>query len=320
MIFIILANVFFTLKCSPLFLNNYCDVEVRMSGKTVSSAILLLVLGNLMATLCDAFIKMAGKDVPVFQFTFMRAVCMTLCLLPFIRQVNWSKPFEGAKLHFLRGSLWVVAGILLVIALGSLPLATANAVFYSAPLLIIFLSAILYRDKLSGSVIVAGLSGFVGIIVILRPDELGIGIISALLFALVLAFNSLLIRQLPKQQTLMHGMLLTHCFAMFIVGGLAFYESSPWDWSLLVFAFASSVCSILYSFACLLAYRYVASSEVASAEYSGLVCAMLVGWLWFNEEMDILVGVGSLFIIIPLVFITQRDSRKRRNLLRTAPV
>ncbi|MFT2111152.1 DMT family transporter [Marinomonas sp. 2405UD68-3] len=291
-----------------------------MSGKTVSSAIVLLILGNLMATLCDAFIKMAGKDIPVFQFTFMRVVCMILCLLPFIRQVNWAQPFEGAKLHFLRGGIWVVAGVLLVFALGDLPLATANAVFYTAPLLIIFLASLFYKETLSCSVMFAALFGLIGILIILRPSELSLGIINALLFALALAFNSLLIRQLPKKQTLVHGMLLTYFFAMLMVGGLAFFENAQWDWSLVIFAFASSVCSIFYSFTCLLAYRYVASSEVASAEYSGLISAMVVGWLWFNESMDVFVVIGSLFIIMPLVYISHRDNRRRRDLIGKASI
>jgi drug/metabolite transporter (DMT)-like permease len=291
-----------------------------MSGKTVSSAILLLILGNFAATLCDAFIKMAGSDVPIFQFTFMRSLCMVLFLLPFIKQMDWSAPFEGAKLHFLRGNIWVLATVMLVVALRELPLATANAVFYTAPLMIIFLSAWFFREKLSSSVMVAAIAGFVGVLIILRPTSFSLGMISALLFAFLLALNSLLIRKIPKQQSLMHGLLLTQMFAVPFAGGLAIWEGATWDWSLMMYAIGSSMCSILYSLSCLLAYRYVASSEVASAEYSGLICAMLVGWLWFNETPDVFVGIGALFIILPLAYVSHHDSKRRRQFLQNAAI
>ncbi|WP_191600933.1 DMT family transporter [Marinomonas algicola] len=286
-----------------------------MSGKTASSAILLLILGNFAATFCDAFIKMAGADVPIFQFTFMRCVCMLLCLLPFIGQVDWSNPLEGVKLHFTRGCLWVITTILLVMSLAKLPLATANAVFYTAPLLITLLAAVVYKEKLSSTIIFAAVLGFIGILIILRPTVMNIGMISALLFAVGLAASSLLIRKLPKGQSLFHGMLLTHLCALPFAGGLALFEGADWNWSLVRFAMASSICSIIYGMSCLLAYRFVASSEIASAEYSGLIFAMILGWLLFDENVDLFVGIGAFFIITPLAYISHRDNKKRRLLL-----
>ena len=295
--------------------NDTNSVEGRMSGKTASSAILLLILGNFAATLCDAFIKMAGADVPVFQFTLMRCLCMVLCLLPFLGQVNLSNPLEGVKLHFIRGSIWVLTTVFLVLALAELPLATANSIFYTAPLLITLLAAVFYKEKLTGMVILAAILGFIGILVILRPTVISTGMTSALLFALGLAVSSLLIRKLPKGQSLFHGMLLTHLCALPFAGGLALFEGAEWDWSLAGFALISSICSILYGMSCLLAYRFVASSEIASAEYSGLIFAMILGWLLFGENIDLFVGIGAVFIIAPLAYISHRDSRKRRLLL-----
>ena len=86
-----------------------------MSGRTVSSAIFVLVLGSFFATLCDTFIKMAGSDVAIFQFTFLRAVFMCLILCPIVvfrfRHYAKSTAFLGLKLHFIRGNMWVLAAV-----------------------------------------------------------------------------------------------------------------------------------------------------------------------------------------------------------------
>ncbi|MBO6851848.1 MAG: hypothetical protein JJ867_15545, partial [Marinobacter sp.] len=53
-----------------------------MSGKTVNSAILLLMIGNAMALISDVFIKLLEPGAPIFQFAFLRCVITLLLLLP----------------------------------------------------------------------------------------------------------------------------------------------------------------------------------------------------------------------------------------------
>lgn len=288
-----------------------------MSGRTVSSAILILVLGSFFATLCDVFIKMAGADVAIFQFTFFRAVCMCLILCPiavmkYLRSTK-SAARLGLKLHFLRGNLWVLGAVLLVISLSELSLATANAVFYAAPIFIMLFGAFFYKERLSVDVVLAVVLGFIGILVILRPTEVTFAMISAILFAVVLAANSLLIKKIPQEQSMFYGLFVTQLFALPMVSGLAIWEGEKFEFEVLIYAALSSVCSILYSVSCLVGYRYVASSKVTSAEYSGLIFAFLLGWWIFGDTPDLGVFLGSIFVITPLLYLSHRDIRRLRK-------
>lgn len=283
-----------------------------MSGRTIGSAILILVLGNLFATFCDVFIKLAGSNVPIFQFTFMRLLMICIVLVPLAVKHASSDYLAGFKLHFIRGNLWILASILLIISLSELPLATANAVFYIAPILIILFAGLFFKEKITLSIVCAALSGFMGVLIILRPTEISWGMISAVLFAVVLATNSLLIRKLPKEQNLFFGLFVMHLCALPLSVGLMLWEAEPLNFDGVSYAIGSALCSILYSLACLKGYRYVASSQVSSAEYSGLVFAAILGWLVFGESIDAFLVIGALFIIIPLVFLSHRDMRKRK--------
>lgn len=288
-----------------------------MSGRTVSSAILILVLGSFFATLCDVFIKMAGADVAIFQFTFFRAVCMCLILCPIAVMKYLRSPKSaarlGLKLHFLRGNLWVLGAVLLVISLSELSLATANAVFYAAPIFIMLFGSFFYKERLSVDVVLAVVLGFIGILVILRPTEVTFAMISAILFAVVLAANSLLIKKIPQEQSMFYGLFVTQLFALPMVSGLAIWEGEKFEFEVLIYAALSSVCSILYSVSCLVGYRYMASSKVTSAEYSGLIFAFLLGWWIFGDTPDLGVFVGSLFVITPLLYLSHRDIRRLRK-------
>lgn len=284
-----------------------------MSGKTIGSAILILVIGNFFATFCDVFIKMAGSSVAVYQFTFMRLVMICLVLLPLAYKHIDFKGDIGLKLHLLRGNLWVLASVLLIISLTALPLATANAVFYIAPILIVLFAGIFFKEKITMGIVIAAVSGFVGVLIILRPSDISWGMISAVLFSVVLATNSLLIRKLPKNQNLFFGLLITHLSALPLTACLALWEGAPWNMDGLLYAGASAMCSIVYSLACLQGYRYVASSQVSSAEYSGLLFAVILGWIIFNESIDFFFVIGALFIILPLAYLGNRDRRRRKS-------
>ncbi|SJN59767.1 DMT family transporter [Vibrio ruber] len=283
-----------------------------MSGKTVGSAILILVIGNLFAILCDVFIKMAGSSVAVYQFTFMRLLMSCLVVLPLAYKYIDFKGDIGLKLHVLRGNLWVLASILLVFSLTQLPLATANTVFYIAPILIVLFAGIFFKEKITAGIVIAAVSGFVGVLIILRPSQVSWGMISAVSFAVVLATNSLLIRKLPKEQNLFFGLLITHVSALPLTACLALWENEPWNFDGLLYAGGSAVCSVFYSLACLQGYRHVASSQVSSAEYSGLLFAAILGWVIFNEPVDLFLVIGALFIIVPLAYLSHQDRRKRK--------
>ncbi|MBM6551682.1 DMT family transporter [Marinomonas ostreistagni] len=292
-----------------------------MSGRTVSSAILVLVLGNLMATLCDVLIKFAQADAAVFQFTFFRVLFMCLVLAPFVLSQRVEQPFAGLRLHLVRGNLWVLTSILLVISLAQLPLATANAIFYTAPIFIILLAVVFYKEKLTAPVLLAAISGFLGVLVILKPSYLGWGMVSALAFALALAVNSLLVRKLPAGQSAMHGLLIAQVCALPLAAGLAIWEGGSLSWAQIGFAFGSSICSVLYSLGCLIGYRYVASSQVSSAEYSGLLFAMFAGWFFFTETIDLSLLLGAALIITPLLLLSRKDialARQRKRQLKLA--
>ncbi len=80
-------------------------------------------------------------------------------------------------------------------------LATANAIFYAAPLIMLPLAAIFFGAQLSKQSVAAAVMGFAGVLVIIRPDQIDWAAISAFVVALTLAVNNLLIRKLPKNQS-----------------------------------------------------------------------------------------------------------------------
>ncbi len=280
-----------------------------MSGKTVNSAILLLVAGNVLAVISDVFVKLLEAETPIYQFVFLRSLLTLLLLLPLAGQLDRRSLFTGFKLHAVRAHVTLAGTVFMVIALIQLPLATANAVFYAAPILVMVLSVVFFRETLSPLSLIAVVSGFAGILLILRPTSINWAALAALGSALSLAISALLVRKLPRQQSTVHKLFLNYLLILPAAGALALWEGAPWDNQMLVSALGSAVFILGYNVTVLLAYRQVDANRVTSAEYTGLLWAVLIGWIGFGEVPDLPFLAGSLMIVVPLILIGLRQHK-----------
>lgn len=283
-----------------------------MSGKTVNSAIALLVIGNAMALISDVFVKMAEPGEAVFLFAFLRSFITLLLLLPFCSGIPLEGFFKGARVHFMRAHIHFGGMLCMVVAISHLPLATANALFYTAPIMVMLLSAMLFGERLRRLSLLAVFSGFVGILVILRPVEFNWAALAALGAALALALGAVLVRKLPEQQSTGHKLLLNYLLLLPIAGLMAWWEGAEWSTQLLLNALGSAVFIMGYNISVLLAYRHVDASQVTSAEYTGLIWAVVLGWIIFSEQPDVWFLAGSAMIVIPLVMIGMQQARRNR--------
>ena len=281
-----------------------------MSGKTVNSAILLLVIGNALALISDVFIKLLEPGAPIFQFAFLRCVITLVLLLPLAGQLDKQNLFAGFKIHTVRAHIHLAGILCMVVALGHLPLATANAMFYAAPILVMVLSVIFFRERLTPLSVVAVFSGFVGILVILRPLEFNWAVVAALGSALALAINAVMVRQLPKAQSTVHKLFLNYLLILPAAGALAWWEGAAWDTGILISALGSALFILGYNITVLLAYQQVDANQVTSAEYTGLIWAVGIGWVGFGELPDLWFLAGSLMIVVPLVLIGLQHRRR----------
>src|SRR5690625_3977886 len=146
-----------------------------MQGKTVNSAIFLLVTGNLLAIFSDVLIKWASSDeLAIFQFVAVRLVFTVLLLTPFLRRVDWDNLWQGSRGYLVRARAGLGGFVWMVLARGALPLSSANAIFYAAPVLVMFISVVFFMERLTNAGLFAVVGGLTGVMIILRPTQMNL--------------------------------------------------------------------------------------------------------------------------------------------------
>lgn len=227
--------------------------------------------------------------------------------------VYWTrprKPFTRATLevHALRGAVSTVMAIAFFWGLARIPMAQAIALTFIAPLLSLFLSALLLRERIRRVTVVASAIAFVGVAVILfgqwrsdlGPEALP-GAIAVLVSAFLYAFNIVLMRRQalvadPMEVAFSQSAIVT----LLLACGAPFFA----DWPpvrhlpMIVAAAVLTVASLW-----LLAWAYARSdaSHLSTSEYTSFVWAAVLGWVVFDEPVTPVTLAGAGLIVIGCV-------------------
>lgn len=264
----------------------------------------LVVLAVLLFAMADA----VGKHLSVlYPITLVLAVrylvnlgLISAVMLPRHGATLWRTRRTG--LVILRGLSLALGSICMLMALQVMPLAETVAIINFTPLLLMIAGASLLRETISGWGWVAAATGFVGVLLIVRPgsglDALGVAL--TLFNVLCATGYHLLTRILTRTETTM-----ALIFHTALVGAVVFLT--------LMLALGTETLPTATDFAAMLAlgalataghliftlaYREAPASTLAPANYMHIAFATLLGWLVFQQLPDALGFTGMALIAV----------------------
>lgn len=217
------------------------------------------------------------------------------------------------RLHLLRGSLSAVMAILFFWGLARVPMAQAIALSFVAPLISLYLAAVLLKEKIERRAILASLLGFAGVLVILAGQaeaELGPdafrGALSILASAGLYAYNIILMRQQaqvagPMEIAFFMSAIMSACF-MLAAPVLAVAPAASDVPAILGAAFLAFASLMLLSWA----YARAEAQHLAPVEYTGFVWAALFGYVIFAEPVRPLTLAGAAMIVAACILAARR--------------
>jgi S-adenosylmethionine uptake transporter len=208
------------------------------------------------------------------------------------------------RVHLIRGTLGSIMALTFFWGLARVPMAQAIALAFVAPLIALYLAAVMLKERIERAAILASLLGFVGVVVILAGQvqaEMGrealLGSISILASAGLYAWNIILMRQQaqlagPVEIAFFVALIMAGCFAL---AAPFLAEPPPLD------QLPAILGAALLAFGSLLllswAYARAEAQRLAPVEYTGFVWAVILGFLIFGEPVQPLTLVGAAMIV-----------------------
>ncbi len=280
---------------------------------------LLMMASMACFTFNDTAMKAMAGDVPLFQLLLLRGLITTVLVAAIAWRMGALRarlPRRDWGLMALRTAAEVGAAYFFLTALFNMPLANVTAILQALPLTITLAAALFLREPVGWRRMVAILVGFAGVLMIVRPgtDDFNFYAVYALLAVGCVTVRDLSTRRLSKDTPSMFVTLLTSIATMTIFGLL----SLGVDWAPMGVREAGLVgtASLLiiggYLFS-IMVMRVGEISFVAPFRYTGLLWAMLLGFVVFGEWPATLTLLGAAIVVGSGLFTLYRESQLGRK-------
>ena len=297
--------------------------------------ILCLCVGLGLFSVQDLILKLLSGSYPLSQVMVFRSLtALPLLLLLTAREGGLGTLFTpGTKAMIGRGFVMFAAYAAYYLALPALPLATTVALYFSAPLFITLLSVPMLGETVGWRRLLAVLTGFGGVLIILRPGT-GLFEIAALLpvlSGLCYGLSMIFARQLGTRESAPamafwgNAVFLAIAVLMALaLGGTTAPDLHPslafllraWVWPSAIDATLMAGCGVIAALGLTLltqAYRIADANTVAPFEYSAMLWGILWGWAFFAEWPDSVAWVGIATIGAAGLFVLWRERTIRRS-------
>ena len=269
----------------------------------------LKITAILLFTCMSAIIKSLADDVPAGESVFFRSFFAIPVILIWLAQRGKLK--SGLKTknpmgHVWRGLFGTTAMGLTFTGLGLLPLPEVTAIGFATPIFTVILAAVLLGEQISLIRVTAVAIGLVGVMIILWPRFSSIGTmeqtatIGALLILMATMVRSLV--QIHIRQLVQNEDTAAIVFYFSVTASVLALFTLPFGWvmpdlqtfGLLVLAgLIGGVAQILITSA----YRFGSASMLAPYDYTSMLFAILLGYIFFAELPTMMMLAGAALVI-----------------------
>ncbi len=276
---------------------------------------LLMMCSMAAFTFNDTLVKSLGTDVPLFQMLFLRGALASVLiwgLAKSLGKLRWSLSRQDWALVIVRTVAEIGAAYFFITALYHMPLANVTAILQILPLTVTLGGALFFGEAVGWRRASAIAAGFVGMLLIVRPGPDGFDqyAIYAMVAVAFVTLRDLSTRKMsPNVPSL--TVTLVASLGVMVFAGVA---SLSGDWVALdgrqLMLLSGAALFILggYLFS-VLVMRVGEVSFIAPFRYSGLLWALILGFVVFGDWPDPITLTGAAIVVGAGVFTLLRGRK-----------
>ncbi len=286
--------------------------------KQLSRAIILIITSAFCFAVMNLCVSMSG-DVPVVQKTFFRNFfAMLIASVTMIKNKHYIIPKKGERFGVIMRSAAGFVGMLgNFYALSVLRVADASLLNKMSPFFAILFSAILLRERPNKVQIACILTAFAGAMFVLKPSFQNaefipsvVGFFGGACAGLAYAF----VRKLTSGGT--KGYYIVFFFSAFSTicsAPALIFDFAPMTLQQLLFLLGAGVAAAGGQFAITASYSFAPAKEVSIYDYSQIIFAGMLGFLFKDEIPDLFSFIGYVVIIAAALLMFLYNDKKSKN-------
>lgn len=278
-------------------------------------AVFYIILSAFCFAFMNLFVRMSG-DLPAYEKSFFRnfVAVFFACgvLIKKKQKFTWSK--GSLKYLLLRAGIGTVGILCNFYALGHIPLSDASILNKMSPFFVIIFSLILLREKLTFIQGAAVFTAFVGSLFVIKPSFQIIDVLPSaigLFGGMCAGFAYTMVRILGQRGV--NGSVIVLFFSGFsCISMIPFMiiDFRPMEWQQLLMLLGAGFAAAGGQFSITAAYTHAPAREISVYDYSQMIFATVLGFIFLGEVPDIYSLIGYIVICLMAVLMFFYNKRK----------
>lgn len=264
----------------------------------------LITAGFLANTIQGALGKTAQNAIEPGQFLWLLIIMALAVLIPIELArggrdlaAGWNR--EIFPYYLLRAVFGLSGFYLFVWAAGLGSLVNANVLLNTTPVFIPVIGVLVLGKEISEKLWGAIALGFVGLLLVVQPNAdllsnpanlLGLG------SGLSAAIEFLSVRRLSQTQSSLGQTLYYLLIGSVLLAPVALWQWQPLTIDALKLVAAAAASFLSFQLLLVQAYQYAEPHQIGIFQYSSVIFAAVIGWLFFNEVPNLLSVAGMVLI------------------------
>ena len=290
--------------------------------RSILTGTIYIVLAFLANTTQSVFGKYVDKSLSVEMFSFGTFLVAFILLLPIILfRKGKDIPTGQGRYHLLRAVTGITGFLLFIAAAQLTTLVDTNVLVNTTPIFIPILALLFLHQHIPRAVWIAIIIGFVGVVVIVRPDASifsNPGNLVALGAGLVTAIEFLAVNHLDRTESPLTQLFYFLLFGVVVLGLISigkFNAAPEWAYWMML---GTGLCLLAFQFLLIKAYQFAKPHEIGAFQYISVVFAAIYGVVLFKETIQLETIVGAILVCVGGV-ISITGSSTKSCLLYTSP-
>ena len=289
---------------------NIAELEKKLNSLNKFNLVFASFFFSLM-TLC---VKNIDKRIPIYELVFFRSFLSLMITLFIINLKNINPLGNNRPLLILRGVLGTLALVCIFYAIRNMPLSISTVIQYTYPIFISIFAGIFINEKITSNVFFALIIGWIGILIILNPNQLSnikveIGNISVLIAFLGSIFTALAYVTVKKLSFTENVYVIIEYFPLVSLIVLFPIVSINWvtpNWNAFNSIIGIGLFTQLGQTFLTIGLKNLPASEASTINYLQVLFGSTWGILFFSEMININFLLGASFVLLGTIISTTK--------------
>ena len=293
---------------------NFEKLEEKLNSLKKFNLIFASFFFSLM-TLC---VKNIDERIPVYELVFFRSLLSLSITLLFIKKNNINLLGKNRPLLITRGVLGTSALVCIFYSIRSMPLSISTVIQYTYPIFISIFAGIFINEKITKNIFFALFIGWIGILVILNPNQLSninvqidnIAVLIAFLGSICTALAYVAVKKLSFTENVYVIIAYFPLVSLITLFPIVLINWITPNLNEIIWIIGIGLFTQLGQTFLTIGLKRFPASEASTINYLQVLFGSIWGILFFSEIININFLLGALFVLLGTIISSTKIIKK----------